>query len=154
MTAKKQSKGRKVTVVLSSCSINKIDKELRKLRKEDPHKKPTRASICTPIIENGILKFSITEKEKSEACSSLLEQSKEFKKKAASHADAGENNESSSAYLMAAAKELEALAILNTNDENMIRSTIIQTIQLIKRGTGYNHLPNVPVNRQYANKFH
>lgn len=153
MTVKKKP-GTKVILNLPSFILKKVDKELRRIRKQAPRSKPTRANICLSFIENSVLLISETEAEKSAAHEIFLEQSKAIRMEATEYANIGENMKASSLYLLAAAKELEALAILGTRNENIIKSTLIQAIQLIKRGTGYNHLPSVPINEHNVSKFH
>ncbi len=47
-------------------------------------------------------------------------------------------------FLLTAAKELEALALLSDPDESTIRSSVIETLMHLKDGVGYKALPDVP----------
>ncbi len=68
--------------------------------------------------------------------------------------------EASRNFLMAAAKELEALAMVQFISQNKeehhvieetMRSALIEIVGLIKDGTGYTHLPDVPKRKPIVN---
>jgi hypothetical protein len=144
---KKNAKTRKVVVSLSSEVVMKIDQEMKKLRETVLGSKPTRSEVCASFIEEGINKCAKTEYERNLSSERIITQANSFRDQAAMCLTNGENNEASSLYLMAASKELEALAILQTRNENIIKSTIIETIQFIQKGTGYRTLPVLPLGK-------
>ena len=59
----------------------------------------------------------------------------------------GDPQEARRAFLLAAAKELEALALVAVPDEKDMIGDLMEIISLLKKGTGYRHLPEVSVNR-------
>lgn len=57
---------------------------------------------------------------------------------------AGDSAQAESAFLKAAAAELDALAVLGTGDDRSVMTAVVEVLMLLKRATGYSRLPDVP----------
>ncbi len=81
----------------------------------------------------------------TDARDSLLREAGPLAKDAAIHDAAGNREAAARLYLAAAARELEAISFMSSDDESGIKSALIMVVHHVKRGTGYRHLPDVTV---------
>lgn len=104
----------------------------------------SRTSVCRTIIERAVNRGSETREEQLRTYSRLIREGVKMKDKALAFIKRKDQSTASSLFLMAASKELEALSVVSDRSEHMMKSTLIQVVQLLKRGTGYRKLPEVP----------
>lgn len=105
----------------------------------------SRASVCKDIIDAAINRNYENKEQQIQIHNRLLKLAVSLQERGNFFLKKNDHKTSASLFLMAAAKEIEALAILGDRDESLIKGTLIKAIQLLKKGTGYRSLPNVPV---------
>lgn len=132
---------KKISVTLSERVLEWVDQEVQDTGRP-------RSEVLEDLANAAMARREILEvrdpRRRVKVRDALLSQSEPLKELAAAYADLGERAAADAAYLLAAAKELEALAVLRDPSEETVRDKLIDVIALIKKGTGYKHLPDVP----------
>lgn len=132
---------KKVSVTLSERVLEWVDREVLDTGRP-------RSEVLEDLASAAMARREILEvrdpRRRVKVRDALLSQSEPLKELAAAYADLGELAAADAAYLLAAAKELEALAVLRDPSEETVRDKLIDVVTLIKKGTGYKHLPDVP----------
>ena len=147
--AKKPVKRRtqKVQIVLPESLVKALDREVRRARQSGVES--SRAALMKELLGLGVVRRMMVDAvdpgSLADARDSLLREAGPLAKDAALHEASGSRGISSRLYLTAAARELEAISYMATDDETGIKSALIMVIHHLKRGTGYRHLPEVTV---------
>lgn len=124
--------------------FKRLSQEVRLRKTKDSSSNPSRTSIARALIITGLRRMPETPGGKKELNIQILRESIELKSKGKILLANNKKIEAQSMFLLAAAKELEALSILKTDSETKMRTTIIETLMLLKLATGYKNLPNIP----------
>jgi hypothetical protein len=138
---KPPKKPKKVYTILSAELADFLDEQASVEKK-------SRTALLRDLIEISLTRRSIDRFppiDPTELHSLLLQEAAKIKSVAESREASGNREGASSAYLCAAAREMEAASLLSLNDDVRIKSSLLLTIYLIKKGTGYRHLPETPV---------
>lgn len=135
---------RRFTLTISQALSDAVDEELERIRRVRPSSKATRASLAKNVLAKVLLEPSDAHWCQPEARDSLRQDADLMEAEAEMLKTSDEGAASRSMYLQAAAKEIEALSVLNDPDEAVILSSLFRILPLLKRGTGYRHLPVVP----------
>jgi len=137
----------KVTVDVHPSVVRALDAEAERLRKEWPDGNWSRSERIRTSLARSFGK-RISKKDRA----ALYE---ELRRKAVFMKLRGQNcltdrkvADARDAYLQAASLELEALALLDNPDEATVLAALIGILALLKEGTGYMHLPEVPGGRR------
>lgn len=151
MSKARKKKSRKVTVSLPDDVVRSVDAEVERLRSEGRLPVGGRSTFIRDVLFLGLARLGWAGQKEPEsrlsAREALLRDAGILKLRGKSHQALGEPEAASSAYLAAAARELEALAVLGGASEATIKTHLIEIVYLIKLGTGYRHLPDVPAER-------
>lgn len=140
-TKKLPRKPKKVCAVLSAELVDFLDKQALEEKK-------SRAALLKELIEISIARRRVDRSPPVDSTglhSLLLQEAAKIKSIAEDREASGDREGASSAYLCAAAREMEAASFLLLDDDMRMKSSILLTVQLIKKGTGYRHLPDIPV---------
>jgi hypothetical protein len=140
---------RKILITLPEHLVQDLQKEIKRLSRTKDGVRYNRNAYIRDIIYLNLLKNPyVVSKHKLtrlDARKALLHAANSTKTIAKESLLEGNSEVASALFLAAAAKELEALSVLRNPDESTIRSTIIEVLVCLKAGTGYNHLPEVPL---------
>jgi hypothetical protein len=143
MSAKQKSN--RLTLLLNNDIIAALDREIRRIKKIHPGVRPSRTSVARGLLHRSLSgRNASTRPERLTAYKSLMLEAKQWEEKAVYYRNSDHQAVAKSAFLMAAAIQLEALAVLQGPTETAIMSTLIESIGLIKAGTNYKNLPQVP----------
>lgn len=134
----------RVALDLDLDTIQEIDKLVIDAAERPNGATASRAGVCRAIIDQTVNRSYETREEQVRAHSRLIRESSKHKERAQLALKRNDQPAASSQFLLAAAKELEALSIIGSRNESTVKSSLIQVLQLLKRGTGYNKLPEVP----------
>lgn len=138
MKKRKQKDQYKIVVELDSSVIKLVDEISNQFKKAGI--RTSRTSIIRDIV-NVSFHNKYDHDEQMLVYDRLVQMSAILK----SRAIECKNDGASSHYLMAAVREIEALSVVDDKNEELIRTTLITVIQLLKKATGYRNLPDVPV---------
>lgn len=148
MVTKKQKPGKpkkpRVKITLTPDLVSGLDQEIRRIRARYPTTKPTRGSVGQDLLRKTLMRKVETKTDRATAYKAILKEASIMKLRAMKERSLGNVFESQRFWLMAAAYELEALAVIGTQDEPTIQSTLIEVLGMLKAATGYKHLPEVP----------
>lgn len=137
MGRKKSKEKYVVSIELENSVIENIDTIVRNL-KQSGHK-VSRTSICKELVSINFNKSYSSPTDQFMIHDILIKISSMLRDEAI-----GDKEKSSSLYLLAAVKELEALSVIDVKSENLIKSSLLQIVLLLKKATGYKTLPDVP----------
>ena len=135
---------KRLTVAVSQSLSDSIDEEIERIRRVRPGSRATRSSLAKNILAKVLLEPSDSHWCQPEARDGLQQEADLMEAEAEMLRASDERAASRSMYLQAAAKEIEALSVLSDPSEAVILSSLFRILPLIKRGTGYRHLPAVP----------
>lgn len=142
---------RKLTVGIQSSTVRAMDRRVAQLRRERCG--DWNRSDLVRLAINRLLGSSLCRTERELICVELRKLAEPTKIRAIEHLAKGKPHLARAAYLEAASLELEALSLLDTPDERSIQSALIEILILLKKGTGYSHLPEVPNSRGTIRSF-
>ncbi len=138
---------KKVQITLPDSLVKAIDREVRRSRHSGIE--ISRTGLMKELLGLGVMRRmmadSVDAASRTEARDSLLREAVPLAKDAAVHHSSGNREAASRLYLAAAARELEAISYMSSDDESGIKSALIMVVHHVKRGTGYRHLPDVIV---------
>lgn len=149
MPSKKPAKRKtqKVQLTLPESLVRALDKEVRRSRMSG--KESSRGALMKELIGLGVVRRMMADAmdvgSMTDARDALLREAGPLARDAAVHEAAGSKDAASRLYLAAAARELEAISFMASDDESGIKSALIMVVHHVKRGTGYRHLPDVTV---------
>lgn len=153
--AKKPAKSRralkKLTTGVPSSVVRALDRQVRELR-ESRGTEWSRSDLIRLAIGRLIGKEMVQE-DVNALYLELHERISPLKSEALKCLDVGKPHLARSLYLRAASLELEALSLLDDPDENIVKSALLETLVLLKEGTGYRHLPEVPGGKRTVRSF-
>jgi len=131
--------------------IRELDAEVSRARKARPGSTVSRSEIVREILTH----FTSAAKEERRAVKdeprtyeSLVKDAFQLKEKGNVAMSEGGHRRARKMFLQSAAKELEALALVEDLDsrkvEEMTKTALIEVVVLLKMATGYAHLPDIP----------
>lgn len=132
--SKKPGRGRKIQVRLPEKEVARLDRESR-----------TSGKGRSEIVREALAARTASARHGHDA---LVAEAARLRAEAERHEEAGRRGAAASKFLLAAAREIEAASLLSPDsfreDEPKLRSSMLLAIQMIKKGTGYRQLPEVP----------
>lgn len=134
----------KITISINKELSKQLTNTLKLIRKTHNKPKMTRPEMVKMILIQYIAEMH-SEKQSHEK---IIELSNKFEKDGMEASMQCDQNKAKKLFLLSAAKEIEALAILDDPKELDIKSALIRAIILLKDGTGYSHLPDIPARKQ------
>lgn len=140
--AKSAKKGTVVT--LSDDCVRAVDRRIRR-RKRGPA--PSRSSALEALVRACVMDPSeVTKKSggREPAWLSLLEGARFHKEEAAKKKAAGDRRGVTEHLLLAASKEIRALAFNPDPSEADVKSSLLETMLLLREAAGYRRLPDLP----------
>ena len=147
MPKKQRMKPVKLTVEVHPTVARALDAEVKRLRKERPDGRWSRSELVRFALARGFGK-KISKKDRAAIYKELLYKSGTLKLRARANLASNKLEAARSAYLQAAALELEAFSLLDNPGEMTVKTALIEILVLLKDGTGYRHLPEVPGGRR------
>ncbi len=151
VAAKKRGQPKKVSVTLPADLAKDLETEFRRVKSNGGAQGQTISSYMRDLVAMGLARRALFHDRKPEsrhaAYKFLLQEAKDFKTMGKKHLDMNEFESAKAVFLASASRELEALSVLSGSDEMTIKSAVIEIVFLIKAGTGYNYLPEVPSSR-------
>lgn len=141
---KRLSVSEKITVRMSPQLLEALDSEVVRIGELRPDLRPTRVSVIRSCLRKTILEPSEVWWNHPEVQMSLRQEGDLMEAEGDMLLESGEGPAGRSLYLLAAAKELEMLAVFENSDENIILSSIFRILFLLREGTEYKCLPTIP----------
>lgn len=142
--SKSPSVSKRVTVKLSHQLLETVDVEVARMKGLRPGLRPTRASVIRGCVRKAILEPSEARWSHPEVREALRQEADLMEAEGDVLEGSDEEVAARSLYLQAAAKELEALAVLIGPGEDVILASLLRIVFLTQKGTGYRHLPSIP----------
>jgi metal-responsive CopG/Arc/MetJ family transcriptional regulator len=141
----------KISLSLPRELIRELDAEVSRARKARPGTVVSRSEIVREILVH----FTSTAKEERRSAKdeprtyeSLVKEAFQLKERGNVAMSEGGHRRARKMFLQSAAKELEALALVEDMDsrrvEEVTKTALIEVVVLLKMATGYNYLPDVP----------
>lgn len=130
----------KITISIGKELSKQLMETLKLMRKTYGKPKMSRPEMIREILVHYVTETS-DEKQTHEK---LVATSNKLEKNGMEASTKGDYNKARQLFLLSAAKEIEALASLTEFKESDIKSSLIRTVILLKDGTGYQSLPDVP----------
>jgi hypothetical protein len=137
----------RISLTVDQRTAMKLDKEISEVRSRHPDVNPTRSSVARAILMRGLVRRASTKEERSEARASIKREAGILKLQAMNQSVMGDGEHARHLHLLAAARELEALAVMRSPDDQTVLSTLIEVVGEVKAATGYRSLPDVPRKR-------
>lgn len=138
----------KVTLSLPRELIRELDGEVTRVRKARPGVPISRAGIMRTILAHWASLDREDRSTEPRTYQGLVKEAQELKEKGNAAMSEGGHRRARKLFLQSAAKELEALALVEDPDsrkvEALTRTTLVEVVVLLKMATGYNHLPDIP----------
>ena len=129
---------------LSQQLLEVLDAEVARVKELRPSLRSTRTSVIRSCLRKVILEPSEARWSHPEVRDALRQEGDLMEAEADVLKGSNEESAARSLYLQAAAKELEALAVLKDPDESTILMSLFRIVFLTQKGTGYKHLPTIP----------
>jgi len=148
---KKTPERRKVSAGVTAATARRLDGEARR-RSRGRGEEWTRADLVRLAIAR-LLEAELPDGEREALYRELLRTAGPLKLAAKGKLADGKPHLARPLYLRAAALELEALALLDDPGEDTLKSSLLEILVLLKNGTGYKHLPEVPGGRKTVRSF-
>ena len=149
--AKASKAAKKLTVGVPASAVRALDRRTRELR--GGRKAGWSRSDLVRLAIARLLGKEVGRNGVEALYSELHEMAGPLKLKAGEQLALGKPHLARPLYLQAASLELEALALLDDPDEETVRSALLEILILLKDGTGYRHLPDVPGGRRTVRSF-
>lgn len=137
----------RVTMTVDRRTAMKLDKEIAEVRLRYPGVNPTRSSVAKALVARSLLRRASTKEERAEARTAILKEASILKLQAMNKSVQGDGEYARQFHLLAAARELEALAVMKSPDDRTVLSALIEVVGELKAATGYRSLPDVPRKR-------
>ena len=134
----------KITISVGKELSKQLMETLKLMRKTYGKPKMSRPEMVREILIHYVTEVC-DEKQTHEK---LVAISNKLEKNGMEASNKGDYNKARQLFLLSAAKEIEALASLSEFKESDIKSSLIRTVILLKDGTGYRILPDVPARRK------
>lgn len=144
-----KKKSERITVLVPRELSRMITKAAATARKTKDLK-VSRSGLVREIITYYFDSMAQSEKDEPRSYEDLTKQSAELERGALEATTQHSHNRARKMFLLAAARELEALALLERPNEENIKTTVIRAVMLLKDGSGYNHLPDFPHTRRIS----
>lgn len=142
-----RKKSGKVSMVLPKDLLKELGAEVSRIRRARPGTNVSRSEVLRQIVAQH-LETSKEERHLEERTySTLIHEAAELKERGKTAMSEGGHRRARKMFLQSAAKELEALSLVEDPNEDTIRTTLIEVVVLIKSATGYAHLPEYPASR-------
>jgi len=143
-----RKKSGKISLSLPKELIRELDAEVSRARKARPGSTVSRSEVIRGVLAH----FTSTAKEErrseSRTYESLIKEAFQLKERGNVAMSEGGHRRARKMFLQSAAKELEALALVEEPDsrkvEEMTKTALIEVVVLLKMATGYAHLPDIP----------
>jgi hypothetical protein len=136
----------RITVVVNHELSKQLNNALASIRKIRSNPKITKSELIREILECYTTKQEPIPNE--DAYEIIIGESIEYEKGGTEAANQGSSERAQKMFLLAAAREIEALAVIDKPNENIIKSALIRIVMLLKSGTNYLHLPDIPAHQQ------
>lgn len=138
----------KVSLSLPRELIRELDAEVSRTKRSRPGSNVSRAEIIREVLTHFVNGTKEERRPESRTYDSLMKQAVQLKEKGTVAMSEGGHRRARKMLLQSAAKELEALALIDDPDqrkvEEMTKTTLIEVVVLLKMATGYAYLPDVP----------
>lgn len=144
---KRTKKATKITVGVDPSVVRALDAEVKRLVKARPDREWSRSDLVRTALARHFGR-RLSKKDRDFLYQELLRRAGPVKLKAKGHLAAGEPHLARTLYLQAASLELEALVLLDMPGESTVKSALVEILVLLKEGTGYRQLPDVPGGRR------
>jgi metal-responsive CopG/Arc/MetJ family transcriptional regulator len=138
-------KSERITVLIPKELSRTITKALASARKARENVSVSRSDLVREILTYYF--ESMSQPDELRSYEDLAKQSIELENGAIEATTQHSHGRARKMFLLAAAREIEALALLDRPNENNIKTTVIRAVMLLKDGSGYNHLPDYPSRR-------
>jgi metal-responsive CopG/Arc/MetJ family transcriptional regulator len=142
------SKKSKVSLSLPRELIRELDAEVSRAKRSRPGSNVSRAEIIREVLTHFVNGTKEERKSESRSYESLMKQARQLKEKGTAAMSEGGYRRARKMFLQSAAKELEALALVDDPDqrrvEEITKTALIEVVVLLKLATGYTYLPDVP----------
>lgn len=132
----------RVAANLPADLVKQLDREAVRLRKAGG--RGTRAEALEESIRRHFLGTHGGNRQILEAHDEMRREASRFKEHAMEKLSHGNVSAAKRSFLFAAARELEALALLAQPDLDTVKSAVIEAVMLLKDGVGFKSLPDVP----------
>ena len=142
----KKSASEKITILIGQELSKQLSRALISIRKVRANPKITRPQLIREILNCYTTQQEPTSKE--DAYEIIMKGSIEYEKGGMEALVQGSQERAKKMFLLAAAREIEALAIVDKPSENAIRSSLVRVVMLLKSGTDYLRLPDIPAHQQ------
>lgn len=136
---------RSTVVALSDDCVRAVDRRVSRKRGKSPV--PSRAAVLDALVRSCVMDPSeVTKKSggRDPARAALLEGARRHKDEARKRQEAGDRKAATEHLLLAASKEIRALAFDPSPCESDIKSTLLEAMLLLREATGYRRLPDLP----------
>jgi len=140
-------KSERLTITISRELSKNLAKALASIRKSRSNIKVSRSELVREIL-TCFVTANEPRSNKERTYEIIIEESMEYERGGIEAMAQGSHERAKKMFLLAAAREMEALAIAERPDESVIRSALIHTVILLKDGTEYSHLPDIPARKQ------
>lgn len=143
-----RKKSGKVSLSLPKDLIRELDAEVSRARKSRPGTSVSRAELMRGILIHFIATAKEEKRSEARSYESLVKEAGHLKERGNTAMSEGGHRRARKLFLQSAAKELEALALVDDPDarkvEERTRTALIEVVVLLKMATGYAYLPDVP----------
>lgn len=137
----------RITMTVDQKVALMLDREIADVRSRYPGVKPTRSSVAKALVSRSLLRRVSSKEDRAEARASILKEASVLKLQAMNKSVLGDGEYARQLHLLAAARELEALAVMKSPDDRTILTALIEMVGEVKAATGYKSLPDVPRKR-------
>ena len=138
----------KVSLSLPRELIKELDAEVSRARRARPGSNVSRAEVIRAVLASFVNAAKEERRSEGRTYESLVKEAHQLKEKGNVAMSEGGHRRARKMFLQSAAKELEALSLVDDPDlrkmEQMTKTTLIEVVVLLKMATGYNYLPDVP----------
>lgn len=143
-----RKKSGKVSLSLPRELIKELDQEVSRARKARPGSNVSRSEVIREVLAHFTASSKEERRSESRTYESLIKEAFQLKEKGNVAMSEGGHRRARKMFLQSAAKELEALALVDDPDsrkvEEMTKTALVEVVVLLKMATGYNYLPDVP----------
>lgn len=142
------SKKSKVSLSLPRELIRELDVEVSRAKKSRPGSNVSRAEIIREVLTHFVNDTKEERRSEARSYDGLIKQARQLREKGTVAMSEGGHRRARKMFLQSAARELEALALVDDPDvrrvEEMTKTALIEVVVLLKMATGYTYLPDVP----------
>jgi len=138
----------KISLSLSRELIRELDAEVSRARKAKPGTTFSRSELIRDVLTHFTTSSKEERRTEARTYESLVKEAYQLKERGNVAMSEGGHRRARKMFLQSAAKELEALAVMDDPDsrkvEAMTKTALIEVVVLLKMATGYSHLPDIP----------